>query len=247
MINFVRSKCPQGVKDALKRFNRRDARIVRDFNRLYYDGPDGANLFWTTTFLGVHTLKAPTDLWIYQEIIYRTAPEVIVECGVCQGGTTLYLATLSDILGQGEIVACDITLAGVQPRVREHPRVTLIEGSSTDPAIVAQVATRCRGRRTMVILDSDHSEAHVAAELRAYAPLVTPGCYLICEDTNVNGHPVLPGHGPGPFEAVAKFLAHNPGWHTDPTCERLLLTFNPSGYLRRLEQEPSPGPLSASG
>ena len=207
--------------------------VVRDFNRTYYHGTDGVHLFQTTTFLGVKTLKAPTDLWIYQEIIYRTEPEVIVETGVSHGGSTLYLATLCDLMGRGEVVACDITLANVHQKTRNHPRVTLIEASSTAPEVVAEIADRCRGRRTMVILDSDHSEAHVAAELRAYAPMVSPECYLICEDTNVNGHPVFPEFGPGPFEAVAKFLAEFPEWRPDDECERLLLTFNPSGYLRR--------------
>ena len=86
----------------------------------------------------------------------------------------------------------------------------------------------------MVILDSDHSEQHVSEELRLYAPLVTPGCYLICEDTNINGHPVFRDFGAGPFEAAGKFLAENKGWRVDSHCERLLVTFNPSGYLLRL-------------
>jgi cephalosporin hydroxylase len=208
--------------------------VVRDFNRVYYHGTDGHHLFHTTTFLGVNTLKAPTDLWIYQEIIHRTRPEIIVETGVSHGGSTLYLATLCDLIGGGEIVACDITMANVDAQTRKHPRITLIEGSSTAPEVVATIAERCRGRRAMVILDSDHSQAHVAAELRAYAPFVSPECYLICEDTNVNGHPVFPEFGPGPYEAVKAFLAEFPEWRPDPHCERLLLTFNPSGYLRRV-------------
>jgi cephalosporin hydroxylase len=208
--------------------------IVRDFNQLYYNGPDGVHLFTTTTWLGVPTQKCPTDVWIYQEIIWRTRPEVIVETGVNYGGSTLYLASLCDIIGQGEVVACDITLDHVAAQTRAHPRIRLFEGSSTAPEILAEIAEICRGKRTMVILDSDHSERHVADELRLYGPLVTPGCYMICEDTNVNGHPVYPEFGPGPYEAVQKFLREQgDAWRVDTNCERLLATFNPSGYLVR--------------
>jgi cephalosporin hydroxylase len=210
------------------------ARTVRDFNVLYYHGPNGHNLYLTTSWLGVPTRKCPIDTWVYQEILHRTRPEVIVETGVNCGGSTLYLATICDLLGGGEVLAVDITLEGVAPVVRNHPRIRLFEGSSTDPAIVGQIRERCAGRRTMVILDSDHSAGHVLAELRAYGPLVAAGCYLICEDTNINGHPALPEFGPGPFEAVQQFLAETPGWEVDRDCERLLVTFNPSGYLRRV-------------
>ena len=85
----------------------------------------------------------------------------------------------------------------------------------------------------MVILDSDHSRDHVLRELELYAPLVTPGCYVVVEDTNVNGHPVVPRFGPGPMEAVQEYLATTDAFEVDRSREKLLLTFNPSGYLRR--------------
>jgi cephalosporin hydroxylase len=85
----------------------------------------------------------------------------------------------------------------------------------------------------MVILDSDHKRDHVLAEMRAYHDLVTPGSYMIVEDTNVNGHPVWPEHGPGPMEAVELFLRENSSFQIDHRCENHLLTFNPNGFLRR--------------
>jgi cephalosporin hydroxylase len=211
-------------------------RLVDDFNRLYYDGPEDRHLYETTCWLGVPAQKCPLDLWIYQEILYETRPEVVVETGVLYGGSTLYVAGVLDLLGAGQIVSVDINLAHVHPQVGQHPRVRLLEGSSVDPAIVGEIADWCRSRRTMVILDSDHAEPHVLAELRAYGPLVAPGCYLIVEDTNINGHPVFPDFGPGPYEAVRKFLSESPGWTVDRNRERLLVTFNPSGYLRRNQQ-----------
>jgi cephalosporin hydroxylase len=85
----------------------------------------------------------------------------------------------------------------------------------------------------MAVLDSDHSYEHVLKELEAYGPLVTPGCYMIVEDTNVNGHPVVPDHGSGPAEAVETFLNESAFFDVDRDRERLLMTFNPGGYLRR--------------
>jgi cephalosporin hydroxylase len=85
----------------------------------------------------------------------------------------------------------------------------------------------------LVILDSDHTKDHVLAEMRAYGPLVTKGSYMIVEDTNINGHPVLPDFGPGPWEAVEEFLQGNDQFTVDRSREKLLMTFNPMGYLRR--------------
>jgi cephalosporin hydroxylase len=118
--------------------------------------------------------------------------------------------------------------------VREfNRRVDFVRGSTVDPAIVTKVRRMVAGYRTMVILDSDHDAPHVAAELSAYVPLVTPGCYLIVQDGFVNGHPLEPDHGPGPYEAVQDFLATDDGFEVDRTRERKLFTFNPSGFLRR--------------
>jgi len=86
----------------------------------------------------------------------------------------------------------------------------------------------------MVILDSDHTYAHVAAELDAYAPLVSPGDYLIVEDTSVNGHPLLPAYGAGPMEAARDFLQRDARFVVDDECERFMATLNPRGYLRRV-------------
>ncbi len=208
--------------------------VVDEFNYLYYHGVNGVQPFSTMSWFGVEALKCPADMWIYQELLYRTTPDVIVECGVRFGGSSLYLAHLCDLLGKGRVIGCDIALSAVHDKTRSHPRIKLFEGSSTDPAMVERIVRECAGQRTMVILDSDHSERHVTAELEAYSPLVSQGCYLIVEDTNVNGHPAFPTHGPGPYEAVHKFLAKNTGWKVDKDCERLLVTFNPSGYLLRI-------------
>ena len=86
----------------------------------------------------------------------------------------------------------------------------------------------------MAVLDSDHGRDHVAREVAAWADLVSEGCYLIVEDTSVNGHPLLPDFGPGPMEALDAFLAGRTDFVVDRSRERFLLTLTPRGYLRRV-------------
>jgi cephalosporin hydroxylase len=212
-------------------------RISRDFAVLYNELLDQTSS--TTRWLGVPIVKAPTDIFVIQEIVTETRPELIVESGAFAGGSALFCASLLELLGvDGKVVAIDIDLRAVPEAVREHPRIELVEASSTDPALVSRLKAEAEGKRVMVDLDSDHSAAHVLEELRALAPLVTPGCYLIVEDGWLGGHPVRPEHGPGPSEALTEWLAEGPHpFEVDRWRERLLLTMNPRGYLRRVDGE----------
>jgi cephalosporin hydroxylase len=104
-----------------------------------------------------------------------------------------------------------------------------------DQAVIERLIRRASDAETvLVVLDSDHSYDHVPVELYAYAPMVTPGSYLVVEDTDINGHPVYEHFGPGPMEAVEDFLKDNDAFAVDVTRETLLLTFNPRGWLRKL-------------
>lgn len=202
--------------------------IIRQFHKFYYGDPVWQN----TTWFGVTTLKCPLDLWIYQELIYKLKPEVIVECGTSHGGSARYLASLFDLIGHGEIITVDIE---PKPNRPVHPRIHYVNGSSTDHQIVAQVKSKINGRKNiMVILDSDHSRNHVLGEMQAYYDLVPVGGYLIVEDTNINGHPVYKSFGPGPMEAVDDFLKEHKNFIIDRSQEKLHLTFNPRGYLKRV-------------
>jgi cephalosporin hydroxylase len=188
---------------------------------------------WTeATWLGAQALKNPLDLWIYQEIVVETRPQLIVETGTYRGGSALYLASLCDLMDSGEVLSIDI-----QP-VREdypsHPRVTYLGGrSSTDPEVVDEARERAGGRPILVILDSDHSQQHVEAELAVYAPLVPVGSYVIVEDSNIGK--IRKDLMPGPLEAIETFLARTDEFVVDREREKFLITFNPSGYLRRVK------------
>jgi len=202
--------------------------VVRDFHRLYYD-----SLVWCKTYwFGAPVLKNPLDLWIYQEIIHATRPDLIIETGTYQGGSAAFLAAMLDQAGRGRVVSIDIAACPDRP---QHPRIHYLTGSSVDPAVLATVAeAAAKSASTMVILDSDHSFDHVLAEMHALSRFVTPGNYLIVEDTNINGNPVLPDYGPGPHEAVTAFLRSNKDYVVDRLQEKFFVTQNPGGYLRRV-------------
>lgn len=201
--------------------------VTNAFHRLYYDTAVWKDTYW----LGVHAQKCPLDLWIYQEILYEQRPDLIIETGTAHGGSALFLASVCELLGRGEIVTVDIRPIEDRP---VHDRITYLTGSSTAPEIVSEVEQLAEGRAgILVILDSDHARDHVLDELRIYSRFVPPGGYLIVEDTNVNGHPVFPEHGPGPKEAIDAFLAEADEFEIDTAREKFFLTFNPRGFLRK--------------
>jgi cephalosporin hydroxylase len=187
---------------------------------------------WTqATWLGTQALKNPLDLWIYQEIMAETRPDHVVETGTYRGGSAHFLASICDLLGAGEVISIDIEPE--REDYPQHPRITYLGGrSSTDADVLADVRRRVEGRRTLIVLDSDHSQKHVEAELDAYAPLVPVGCYLIVEDSNIGQ--IREDLMPGPLQAIEMFLAGRSDFEIDREREKFLLTFNPSGYLKRI-------------
>lgn len=224
MENYIRRAYTSVRFRADRRLDR--AAVARAHDVLYESDA------WTQArWLGAQALKNPLDLWVYQEIVFETRPELIVETGTYRGGSALYLASLCDLLGGGEVLSIDVE--PVRDDYPEHPRITYLGGrSSTDPAVVDEVRERAAGRRLLVILDSDHSQPHVEAELAVYAPLVPTGCYVIVEDSNIGQ--IRKDLMPGPLEAIQTFLATTTDFEADREREKFLITFNPSGYLRRV-------------
>lgn len=201
-------------------------KIVDAFHTLWYPHQQ---VFW----MGHEMQKCPMDLFMYQEILYETRPDLIIECGTWKGGSALYMAHLCDIMSHGMVVTVDINRFIGFP---QHPRIMYVTGSSVDSSIIKQVSGIASGfRNVMVILDSDHTKPHVLKELEAYSEFVTPHQFLIVEDTNIHGHPVRTDLPEGPWEAVKQWLPKQEGdFIVDKMCERFLMTFNPSGYLRRI-------------
>ena len=210
--------------------------VVREFHRLFYERGLHANygrgLHAETRYHGIEAHKCPFDLWIFQEILFDVRPQLVIELGTYLGGTTLFLAHQLDALGSGQVVSIDCREL---PRP-SHERIRYLLGQTTASDVVAAVAEIAHNTPgpVLVIHDADHRYSQVLQDLEAYALLVTPGSYLIVEDTNVNGHPVLTDWGPGPWEAIDQFLKNHSEFERDPSREKFLMTYNPGGYLKRI-------------
>ena len=180
-----------------------------------------ARVMTQTTYCGIPTLKNPTDAWIYEELIWKLRPDVIVEIGSYKGGHLLKLAHICDMIGHGEVVGVDLDQI-TSERVTGHPRITLFVGDAVDH--VAAIHDLVAGRPAFVIEDSDHFEYNTLAMLRNYSDLVHPGGYFVVEDTM----------GIEAMSAVHLFLAENGDFVVDTAMEEFGVSWNPNGYLRRL-------------
>lgn len=185
-------------------------------------------------WMGARALKNPFDSWIYQEIIYEVKPDVIIEIGSNEGGSTLFLAHILDLIGNGIVISIDIDRSKFSVK---HDRIRVITGDSSAPETVRAVKELCHDRRTLIIHDGNHESDHVLKDLRAYEGLVTIGSYLIIEDGIVDFFVLGDGMGQrfhGPFVATEIFLKENNNFVVDKSRERYLLTYNPKGFLKRI-------------
>jgi cephalosporin hydroxylase len=200
------------------------------------------------TWFGEPVLNLPQDMFAIQEIIWRTRPDFIIEVGVAWGGGMLFEAMLLEVLGGQKVIGVDIFIPpDLRGRLENHGRLSerlvLIEGDSTSQETMEKLKEILGGsRRNLVILDSNHTHEHVLNELRAFAPLVENGQYLICGDTIVEYMPpqvhVSRPWGPGnnPATAVKEFLAETDRFVVDQTFdERLLFSCHPGGYLQAVK------------
>lgn len=200
-------------------------------------------LSYRVTWMGIPIIQLPEDLLMMHEVIYKVRPDVVIETGTAHGGTAVFYASMLELLGRGRVISIDIEIRQYNRlAIQAHPlarRITLLEGSSVADEIVAQVRRMIRPDETvLVMLDSNHSAAHVRAEMEAYAPLVTPGSYLVVFDGIMPAVADAPGGKPewasdNPTEAVKAFLASHREFEVDPYPNRLLVTYCPGGFLRR--------------
>jgi cephalosporin hydroxylase len=204
------------------------------YHRWYYD----SEVWLGVEFMGVPCYKSVADMWNYQEIIASQKPAMIVEFGTRFGGAALYFSVIGRAVNPGiRVVSVDISHHDVYPQVLADPTIQLITSSSTDPGVAVNLASlrKVFDGPVFFILDSDHRKHHVLAEMELLRGITRPGDYLVVEDGNINGNPVLPGWGEGPFEAIAEYRAKYPGdYHHDAEREaKFGFTFAPNGFLIR--------------
>ena len=197
------------------------------------------------TWLGVPVIQLPEDVLLMQELVWKVRPDVVVECGVAHGGALVLYASILELLGKGRVVGVDVEIRkynrlAIESHALSH-RITLIEGDSVATETLSEVRSHIQpGDRVLVVLDSLHTRAHVAAELEAYAPLVTPASYLVVFDGVMSVVADAPNAGvdwetDNPLTAVDAFLAGNETFERDARFGRLGVTYCPAGFLRRVE------------
>lgn len=203
------------------------------------------------TWLGRPIIQLPEDVLRIQEVLFAVQPDVVIETGVAHGGSLVLYASILHAIGRGRVIGVDIEIRPMNRQaIEQHPMsryIDLIEGSSTAPETVDAVRSRIKpGERVLILLDSNHTRQHVADELEAYAPMVTPGSYLVATDGIMKDLHDVPGGKPEwttdhPTAAAADFAAAHPEFVLEqprwPFRESTLeknLTYWPGAYLRKL-------------
>jgi cephalosporin hydroxylase len=188
--------------------------------------------FGNLTWLGEPIWQNILDLWTIQETLCELRPGLLIECGTNRGGSARFFATVFDFVGHGRVVTIDIAKLHNQC----HPRVTYLLGNSVGSEVLDQVAhvVAETSGPIMVVLDSDHSKAHVQSEMEAYHRFVTPSSFLMVQDGVIDTLPIFASGRPGPLRAIEAFLKNHPEFEVDAErCSRFLITHSPKGWLRR--------------
>ncbi len=196
---------------------------------------------WDNKWYGVSIQQYPTDLMIYQEIIYELKPDLIIETGTRFGGLTLFLATvLENVNPSAKVITVDIVARPWEMTVETHKqnkilsKIEFIAGSSTAPEVIERIAQEVgHDKKVLVILDSLHSKEHVLEELQLYSAFVSVSGYLIVNDTHLDEFSQV-GSGRGPMAAVQQFLENVENFRVDHSKNKFILTCSPSGFLKRV-------------
>lgn len=214
----------------------------------------GPKYSYNFAWLGRPIIQYPQDIVAMQELIWSLQPELIIETGIAHGGSLILWASLLELNAacggprDAQALGIDIDIrAHNRAAIEAHPmarRITMVEGSSLDPDVLAQVASAAAGRdRVVVCLDSNHTHAHVLAELEAYAPFTTHGSYCVVFDTVIEALPdgTFPdrpwGPGDNPRTAVREYLRSHPEFEVDRRMDdKLLISASPGGYLKRIRR-----------
>jgi len=254
----------QYKKDTIDRVNAYTKNIPLQKNlKNFLDEAGKANYGFGFLWLGVPIIQVPQDLQALQEIIWDTKPELIIETGIAWGGSLLYKASMLSLLEmcgvikEGHVLGIDIEIRPHNKNaISEHPmskKITMLEGSSIDKKIIKEVIEFAKGKRTMICLDSNHTHEHVLNELKAYAPLVSKGCYCIVCDTSIENwaddmisdRPW--GKGNNPKTAVWEYLDYLENNNNQSENgeifkfkidkyihNQIMITGSPDGYLKRV-------------
>jgi len=226
---------------------------TRRIGRLFMDHVTDYKYGYYFTWMGRPIIQHPQDMVALQEIIMEVKPDLIIETGIAHGGSLIFSASMLELLDiyapfreeERQVVGIDIEIRPHnRAAIEAHPmfrRITMLEGSSTDPDIVEQVRNiSAKHKSILVLLDSCHTAEHVLREMELYGPLVSVGSYLVVYDTLVEfedkPHTDRPwGKGNSPYTAVQIFLPLHSEFVLDETIEqKYVITSCPGGWLKRI-------------
>jgi len=205
---------------------------------------------YSFTWMGRPIIQLPEDMLRIQEIIYRVKPDVLIETGIAHGGSLAFYASLFKAMNKGRVIGIDIE---IRPHNRQaieahemYDYITMFEGSSIDKTVVGQVRDNLKSSRGLVVLDSNHTRAHVLTELRMYAEFVAIGSYIVVCDgimQDLVGAPRTKQEWAidNPQSAVKDFLAERDDFILEepvfPFNEGQIIervTYWPNSFLRRI-------------
>lgn len=203
-------------------------------------------LVYEIDWLGIPIIQSPEDLILIQELIFGVQPDFIIETGIAHGGGLIYYASLMELLKKGKVIGVDIEIKEHNRRAIEaHPlskRIEMIQGDSVSDRIIREIRRRIpKDSKVIVCLDSDHTKNHVFKELELYKDFIIPGCYLVVFDTIASELGELGALGyskyvnNSPKEAVYEFLKGNNDFQIDKRFNKLYVSSNPDGYLKRIK------------
>lgn len=228
------------------------SRELADMSRIWITKVNAQKYSYHFSWMGRPIIQYPQDIVAMQEIIWRVQPDLIIETGIAHGGSLIFSAAMLELNAacggpaQAQVLGLDIDIrAHNRQAIEAHPmarRISMIEGSSIAPEVIRDVHARAAGKqRVLVCLDSNHTHAHVLAELEAYAPLVTVGSYCVVFDTIIedlpkSSQPVRPwGPGDNPKTAAREWVEAHPEFEVDRSVDgKLLVSVAPEGYLLRV-------------
>jgi cephalosporin hydroxylase len=238
-----------------------DSEITKKFTHHFFEYyTKNPAIMYGSTFFGLVLMQNPADMWIMQEIITEIRPDFIIETGTFAGGSAVYYATiLKQVNNKGKVITVDIDpkprMVNINKLKKEDDvlynrvqeisdnDIEFITSNSVDPALIERLKEQTKNKKVLITLDSCHSYEHVLNELILYSQLVSPGSYLIVQDTFLDDkdewiekYAKCPGWKikKGPMEAAKEFLEKNRDFKVDKSRERFLFTFYPSGYLKKI-------------
>ena len=172
--------------------------------------------------MGHKVIKFPEDLILYQQVLYQKQPDVLVEVGTKFGGSALFFANMFDIIRKGKVISIDVADFPNKP---VHPRITYLIGKSLSEEVVKEVKKRVKGKSTMVVLDGSHMMETVNEELRVYGNIVSPGQYMVVEDTHDQR-----------LKVVARFLKRNREFKKTNITNQFLIHLTRDGWLLKRKE-----------